>query len=105
MPAVGADGVGCVIERCIGCAVMGAVPVVGGAEKVWLPRLPMELLDPARASARPGAKAIAKAGRTAITNFVRFMMPVIFCWVGFSEPALLSRTRYGVPARRKPGGR
>jgi len=56
-----ADGAGCVIDLCIGCAVPGAVFVEGGAEYVLLPRLPEEVLPPTRASARPGARASVSA--------------------------------------------
>jgi hypothetical protein len=42
--------------RCIGIAE-GAVRVLGGAEKVMLPRLPNELPSPARASATAGNSA------------------------------------------------
>ena len=40
---------GCVIERWIGAAVLGAVRVAGGAENVRVPRLPPEKPPPARA--------------------------------------------------------
>jgi hypothetical protein len=42
---------GCVIERSIGAAVVGAVRVEGGAENVREPRLPKLEPPPARASA------------------------------------------------------
>jgi hypothetical protein len=37
--------------RCIGCAALGAVDVLGGAEKVRVPRDPELLPPPMRASA------------------------------------------------------
>src|SRR5690242_13459595 len=57
--------------RCIGCAEYGAVRVAGGAEYVMPPRLPNEPPSPARASARPGDKASAKAAEPAIRAEVR----------------------------------
>jgi hypothetical protein len=48
-PAVAVDG--CVVERWIGAAVVGAVRVDGGAEKVRVPRLPKLPPRPTRASA------------------------------------------------------
>jgi hypothetical protein len=40
---VGRAAFGCVIERCKGAAVEGAVAVGGGAENVRVPRLPPPL--------------------------------------------------------------
>jgi hypothetical protein len=51
-----------VMLRCIGCAE-GAVRVLGGAEKVILPRLPNELPLPALASATAGNRASDSAAR------------------------------------------
>src|SRR5438309_1365466 len=65
--------VGVVVLRCIGCAMPGAVRVEGGAEKVMLPRLPIELLPPARANARPGASARDTAATPARRRLVRRM--------------------------------
>jgi hypothetical protein len=54
-----------VMLRCIGWAVDGAVRVVGGADQVMLPRLPMEPPLPARASASPGTRARLRAATAA----------------------------------------
>src|SRR5262245_41880441 len=54
-----------VMLRCIGWAVEGAVRVVGGADQVMLPRLPIEFPPPARASASPGASARLSAATAA----------------------------------------
>src|SRR6185312_3371080 len=64
------------IVRCIGCAVVGAVRVAGGAEYVMLPRLPIEEPPPARAMASPGARARDSATTEATAKPVRFM---VFC--------------------------
>jgi hypothetical protein len=58
--------------RCIGAAE-GAVLVGAGAESVRLPRLPMELPLPERASANPGARASERAARAATAKLVRRM--------------------------------
>jgi hypothetical protein len=73
MPAAGAAALGVVCVRCIGCAVVGAVCVDGGAEAVLDPRLPEEEPPPARASATPGARAIARAAVAARKKPVRRM--------------------------------
>jgi hypothetical protein len=72
--AVAAEGPGVdgVMVRCIGTAD-GAVLVGAGAESVRLPRLPMELPLPERASASPGASAREKAARAAMAKLVRRM--------------------------------
>jgi hypothetical protein len=51
--------------RSIGAAMLGAVRVVGGAENVMLPRLPMELPLPMRASAMAGASRSTTAAAIA----------------------------------------
>jgi hypothetical protein len=58
---------GCVIERWIGAAV-GAVAVLGGAENVRIPRLPLEKPPPTRASASAVTKTIAVASAASVTN-------------------------------------
>jgi hypothetical protein len=69
--AVGAPanpGAGCGARlRCIGAAVPGAVRVLGGAEYVKPPRLPMDDPPPARAKASPGASARTTA-RTRVSE-------------------------------------
>jgi hypothetical protein len=62
-----ADGrAGCVIERSIGAAGVGAVRVTGGGVTVRIPRLPKLPPDPGRASAWLTASSIA-ATATATT--------------------------------------
>jgi len=46
----------------------------GGADQVWLPRLPNEDPLPARASASPGVRAIANAAITASRKWLRRMV-------------------------------
>jgi len=52
---------GCVIVRWIGAALLGAVLVLGGAEKVRKPRLPPEKPPPARACASAATSTSAVA--------------------------------------------
>jgi hypothetical protein len=73
-PGVGAGVLG-VSVRSIGAAVMGAVRVVGGAEFVMLPRLPMELPPPKRASDTAGASNMLA---TAMAANRREPRPVMF---------------------------
>src|SRR6476619_3218406 len=68
--------------RCIGAAEYGAVLVEGGADHVMLPRLPNEPPPPARASARPGASARAKAVTAATPKDVRRMIFLCFVTMG-----------------------
>src|ERR1700712_1211259 len=78
--------------RCIGAAEYGAVLVVGGAENVMLPRLPIELPPPARASASPGARANVRTVMPA--NRVRLRV--------ISFTLTLCSAQYGAPGRLKP---
>ena len=71
-----------VMLRCIGAAALGAVLVLGGDDHVMLPLLPNELPPPARASARPGASARAKADIAANPMDVRRI--VFLCFVTMS---------------------
>jgi len=57
--------------RCMGGAEKGAVLVAGGAENVMLPRLPIELPPPARASTTAGVNARVKARAAANKDLVR----------------------------------
>jgi hypothetical protein len=57
---MGAEVEGCVIERWIG-AVVGAVGVLGGAENVRMPRLPLEKPPPGRALASAASNMNAAA--------------------------------------------
>lgn len=57
----------------MGAAMLGAVAVEGGAEKVREPRLPDELPDPARASAKEGASTRAAAIKVVSTAEERRM--------------------------------
>jgi hypothetical protein len=52
---------GWVIERSIGRAAFGAVAVGGGAENVWLPRLPAFIFGAAVASTATNASVAATA--------------------------------------------
>jgi hypothetical protein len=63
-PGAGAGEFG-VMVRSIGDARLGAVRVIGGAENVMLPRLPIELPPPRRASAMAGASSRAATATTA----------------------------------------
>jgi len=77
-PKAGEEVLG-VMLRCIGWAAVGAVRVVGGADHVMLPRLPIEPPPPARASANPGASARLSAATAASKVDVRrmaFISPV-----------------------------
>jgi len=65
-----------VILRCIGEAMPGAVFVDGGAEKVMLPRLPMELPPPSLASTMEGA---SNKAATATAARIREPRPNILC--------------------------
>jgi hypothetical protein len=59
--------------RCSGPAEYGAVLVLGGAEYVMLPRLPIDDPLPARASANPGASVSEAAATAAIKRVARLI--------------------------------
>src|SRR6266542_1574017 len=64
-PVIGRAG--CVTVRWTGAAVVGAVRVAGGAEKVRVPRLPALAPPPARASASVASRPhVSATARTAI---------------------------------------
>jgi hypothetical protein len=71
-----------VIVRCIGCAAVGAVRVIGGAENVRLPREPMLKPRPPRASASEltisiGPATIRATARSLINAPARFVNAII----------------------------
>jgi hypothetical protein len=73
------DGEFGVIVRSIGEATPGAVRVEGGAENVMLPRLPMELPPPSRASEIVGANSKATTAAVARRREpLRDIWPVTF---------------------------